>query len=142
MIRKLEFQDIKKCVSICESNFIVDGYSYDTKMEFQSQFENNNNQLEFYVFEEDGIIKGVGGLANCWFDDGVFGLCTCYVLPDHQGKGIGKKLTEYRINRIKELGGEIIFSTTKKTWHLERFGFKIIESPYEKWSLMQLIIKK
>lgn len=142
MIRKLEKRDIKSCVEICENNFKLLGYHYETEKEFLAMFSENINQLEFYVYEENGIIKGVGGLANCWFDDGVFGLCTCYVEPKYQKQGVGKELTEYRINRIRELGGEIIFSTTTQVWHLKRFGFEILKSPYEKWNLMQLNLLK
>lgn len=139
MIRKLQKEDIQTCVEICENNFKLLGYHYETEKEFLAQFNDNIREIEFYVYEDNGIIKGVGGLANCWFDDSVYSLCTCYVKPEYQGQGVGKALTEHRINRIKELGGEIIFSTTKQVWHLKRFGFEIIKSPYETWNLMQLI---
>lgn len=139
MIRPLTPSDIPTCVELCENNFKLLDFNYDIGKELLAQFDNNIREIEFYVYD-DGVIKGFAGLANCWFDDGVYGLCSCYVHVDHHGLGIGKELTEYRINRIKELGGEIIFSTTKQPWHLERFGFEIIKSPYKEWNLMQLNI--
>ena len=72
------------------------------------------------------------------FSGEIYGLINCYVSIGYQKLGIGKQLTEFRINRIKELGGKVIFSDTQKEWHLERFGFKTIESPFENWVLMQL----
>lgn len=57
MIRKLEIDDISQCVQICQNNFEKEGYSYDVENDFRSQFEGNTFSLEFYIFEEDGIIK-------------------------------------------------------------------------------------
>lgn len=141
MIRKLKLSDINKCIQICEKNFKIEGYSYNVEKDLKFQFQENNINLEFYIFEENNIIKGLAGLSNCWFDNQAFGLFTCYIDPIYQNKGIGKKLTEFRINRIKEIGGRVIFSSTKKPWHLERFGFKQIKSPYDDWKIMQLIIE-
>lgn len=141
MIRRLNYEDVDVCNSIFSINFGIEGYSYDIKSELLSSFIKTQFIIpEYYVYEEENIIKGVGGLNNVGWDDSVFGICSCYILPEFQSKGIGKTLTKFRIDRIKELGGEIIFSTTKKVWHLERFGFKVINSPYKTWKIMQLNI--
>ncbi len=138
-IRKLEKTDIPICIDICKRCFAIEKYEYDIEKDLLSQFNNTSSIIiEFYVYEDKGVIKWVAGISNCLFDDGVFWLSTCYVDPQYQWLWIGKELVEYRIKKIKELWWEIIFSTTQKTRHLERFGFKKIESPYKTWNLMQL----
>lgn len=141
MIRRLERKDIQACVELCELNFKIEDYSYDVRKELAQSF--NDNQFikpEYFIYEEDGIIKGLAGFSETGFDNGVFGLFTCYVHPEYQKTGIGRKLTEKRIELIKNKNGDVIFSTTKKKWHLERFGFIEIKSPYKEWSIMQLIL--
>jgi hypothetical protein len=50
-------------------------------------------------------------------------------------------LTEKRIQKIREFGGEIVFSSTAKPWHLERFGFKKITDETDGCSIMMLVLK-
>lgn len=137
MIRSLTKLDIPRCVEICNLNFIQLNYSYDVEKELNTQFQSNFVTPEYYVYEEDNIIKGLGGLSSVGFSKSIYGLFTCYVDPKFHYKGIGKALTEFRINRIRELNGYIIFSITRQVWHLERFGFVIIPSPYKTWYLLQ-----
>ena len=128
MIRKMDLADVDRCVSICELTFRQEGYSFDVRREFMTSFsEDQFIKPEYFVYEQAGLVSGVGGLNNAGFDDVSFGICTCYVLPELQNRGIGRSLTEYRIQRIKYLGGRVIFSTTKKHWHLKRFGFKVLD---------------
>ena len=136
MIRKLKKEDIETVSNICK----VSGATYDAESEIKLMFECLRKNLEYYVYEEDNIIKGVGGLEGCLFDDEVFCLLTCYILPEYQSKGIGKKLVEFRLNRIKELGGTTILASTQKRWHLERFGFTTNKYEGSDWYLMQLNI--
>ena len=140
MIRLMTLEDIPACVKICEKNFKQLGYSYDTKKEFESMFYVQNYIRPLFYVWDDGIIKGVAGFNPCGWDDSVFGICTCYVDPEYHNQGIGRALTQHRLDEIKKMGGEIIFSTTKQIWHLQRFGFEVIKSPYTEWSVMQLII--
>lgn len=127
MVRKIEFKDINECIKIAKIIFNTEDYSFDIEKELKAAFDYNNIQFtipEYFIFQEDNIIKGFAGLSNSGFDNQIFGFFSCYVLPEYQGKGIGKKLTEARIKRINDIGAEMILSTTRKPWHLERFGFK------------------
>lgn len=139
MIRLLNKNDIPVCIEIFHKS--VEHTPFDIKQELQEQFKETIFAPEFYIFEEDNIIKGFGWLANCRFDDEAYSIWRCYVLPEFQWKWIGKTLTQHRIDRIKELWWTVIFSTTEKMWHLERFWFKEIDSPYKKWHMMQLVIR-
>ncbi len=139
MIRLLHRDDIQTCKDIFYKS--IESTPYDVEKELKQQFIDSILKPEFYVFEEDSIIKGFWWLSNCRFDDQVYSLGICYVLPEFQWQWIWKKLTHHRIDRIKKLWWVIIFSTTGKPRHLERFWFKEIDSPYSNWHLMQLVIK-
>ena len=140
MIRKLEKEDIDECIKICEENFEKEGYSYDMKAEFLFQFQDTLNHTEHYIFEDEGVIKGFGGLSNSWFDSCIFGLCNFFVKLEFQKQGIGTALVNHCINRIKELEGKMVLLTTMKVNFFKRFKFKLVEYPDDKWHFMQLIL--
>ena len=134
-------QDIEACAEICEMNFARSDYRYDVLRALRSHFtENSFVRPEYVVYEENDTIKGVAGFSQTVFDSGAYGLFMCYVHPDFQQQGIGKALTEVRIERIRKKGGLSVLSTTRNAWHLERFGFQPIASPYPDWQIMQLIL--
>ena len=48
----------------------------------------------FYVVETDSKIIGCGAIGPYWGKEDESSLFTIFVLPDHQGKGIGRKIIE------------------------------------------------
>ena len=48
----------------------------------------------FYVVEDEDQIIGCGAIGPYWGKEDESSLFTIFVLPDHQGKGIGKKIIE------------------------------------------------
>ncbi len=48
----------------------------------------------FYVAEEDGIAVGCGAVGADGDDSGVCGVYSFYVLPEWQGRGVGRKIME------------------------------------------------
>ena len=136
IIRKIKKVDIAKCVEIA----LEAGSGEKINFLLNSMFSETVLFLEFYVYEENNIIKAICGLCNSLQDYQTYNLISCYVKPNFQGFGIGKKLVDFRLKKIRELKGQLVFSTTKETWHLERFGFKKIESPYKYYKVMQLNI--
>lgn len=71
-------------------------------------------------------------------------MCTAYIKPDFQRKGIGKALFNECLNRVKELKGECIFVTSKKSNFVQSLGFNSIPSPssYKEdgWVIYQYLI--
>jgi len=48
----------------------------------------------FYVVEEDGIIIGCGSIGPFWGREDESSLFTIFVLPEYQGKGVGRLIVE------------------------------------------------
>lgn len=81
---------------------------------------------DYYVCELDGEIIGAGGIAlNA---DATVSLCWGMIRSDHLGRGLGKELTEFRINaaRDKHPNLPLVISTSQHTQGFyERFGFRL-----------------
>ena len=48
----------------------------------------------FYVVEDDNIIIGCGSIGPFWGKEDESGLFTIFVLPEYQGKGVGRLIIE------------------------------------------------
>ena len=48
----------------------------------------------FYVVEDDGRIIGCGAIGPYWGSETESSLFTIFVLPEYQGRGIGRKIIE------------------------------------------------
>lgn len=131
-IRPILITDIPQCVEIYKLNNHLDSDEWINLLrnELEAAFEQSKFVIpKYFVCEQDGVILGFGGYANCGFDVEAFGLTWCNVHPEHQGQGVGKLLVEARLKSIINEGGKKVFSSQREevTWHLERFGFERIE---------------
>lgn len=90
---------------------------------------------QYRVYEEDGKIIGVCGLHISWEDLAeIRGLA---IDPDHDGKGIGKKLASEAIGEAIELGIPRVFALTYVPSFFEKLGFREIDKstfPHKIWS--------
>lgn len=83
---------------------------------------------DYYVVEIDGEIVGAGGIALN--EDNTVSLCWGMVRNDKLGTGLGKTLTEFRIERSREKFGDLplVISTSQHTQGFyEKFGFRLIK---------------
>ena len=83
---------------------------------------------DYYVLEVAGEVVGAGGIALN--NDQTVSLCWGMVRSDHIGKGLGRALTEFRIEKAREnFGGlPLVISTSQHTQGFyEKFGFRLIE---------------
>ncbi|MEQ1643252.1 MAG: GNAT family N-acetyltransferase [Pyrinomonadaceae bacterium] len=82
----------------------------------------------YYVIEIDGKVVGAGGIALN--DDDTVSLCWGMVHRDHLGTGLGRLLTEYRIERSLDVFGQkpLVTSTSQHTeGFYQKFGFVTVE---------------
>lgn len=91
---------------------------------------------EYFVVEDAGKIIGVGGI-NYFPEERTARLSWDIIAPDHQGKGIGKKLTEHRISRLNansriEL---IVVRTSQLAFRFyEKMGFTLTKTEKDFWA--------
>jgi predicted GNAT family N-acyltransferase len=81
---------------------------------------------DYFVCEMNGEIIGSGGIARN--DDDTVSLCWGMIRADHLGTGLGRMLTEFRIERSRNRYGDlpIVTSTSQHTrGFYEKFGFRL-----------------
>lgn len=89
---------------------------------------------DFYVYEEDGRILGIGALAICWED--LAEVRSLAVIPGQQGKGIGRNIVENCLIEARELGIKKVFALTYEPDFFKKLGFHDIdksELPQKVW---------
>ena len=90
----------------------------------------------YFVVEKNGQIIGCGGY-NYWEKETIARIAWDFIHPDFQGKGIGKKLTLYRINEIKKNKAvkTIIVRTSQMAFKFyEKLGFKLESNEKDFWA--------
>jgi len=89
---------------------------------------------DFYVYEEDGTILGIGALAICWED--LAEVRSLAVVPGQHGKGIGRKIVERCLQEAKDLGLQRVFALTYQPEFFQKLGFAEIDKaqlPQKVW---------
>ena len=82
---------------------------------------------DYVVGEIDGEIVASGGVAMN--EDETVSLCWGMVRADHLGNGLGRMLTEFRIQKALEKFGDLplVVSTSQHTrGFYEKFGFRLV----------------
>ncbi|WP_266366839.1 GNAT family N-acetyltransferase [Tellurirhabdus rosea] len=91
---------------------------------------------QYFVLEKEGEILGCGGFNR--MDDGeTVRISWDIIHPDHHGKGLGRRLTEFRIQRIREIAPErrLVVRTSQHVYRFyERLGFRLKEVVKDYWA--------
>ena len=129
MIRKATVKDGEKIFNILQT-FAIQGVLLPRSL-------NNiyENIRDFFVYEENGEIVGIGSLHVFWED--LAEIKSLAVLPQHQHKGIGKKIVEHCIEEAKQLGVKKVFALTYLPEFFQKLGFEIVdksEFPQKVWT--------
>jgi amino-acid N-acetyltransferase len=109
-------------------------YAQDGQLLGRSLANIYDSVRDFYVYEEDGVILGVGALAICWAD--LAEVRSLAVVSGQQGKGIGRKIVEKCLEEAVELGLKRVFALTYQPDFFKRLGFHDIEKselPQKVW---------
>ena len=123
--RRFKASDTDAVVAIFRSN--IPKYFLETEESELREFLAGGVE-NYYVLELDGEVVGAGGIAlNA---DDTVSLCWGMVRADHLGTGLGKKLTQFRIDMAREKFGDLplLISTSQHTsGFYERLGFVMTE---------------
>lgn len=96
----------------------------------------DNKTEDYFVIEKNKQIIGAGGI-NYFFDERHARLSWDLIDPNHQGKGFGKELVEFRINLIKNnpLIETIIVRTSQLAYNFyKKMGFELEQINNDYWA--------
>ena len=128
-LRKAKVSDARSIFQILQQ-FAVEGILLPRSL--NSIYENIR---DFWVYEENGEILGVGSLHVFWED--LAEIKSLAVLKEHQHKGIGKKIVEKCIDEARQLGIQRVFALTYVPQFFEKLGFKVVDKsqfPQKVWT--------
>jgi L-amino acid N-acyltransferase YncA len=123
-IRSYTPADLESVVAIFRSN--IPKYFSDSEEPGLRNFLADARSEEYFVAGTDGEIVGAGGVALN--EDETVSLCWGMIRSDHLGTGLGKKLTQFRIDAAREKYGELplVISTSQHTQGFyEKLGFRL-----------------
>jgi amino-acid N-acetyltransferase len=109
-------------------------FSRDGQLLGRSLADIYNVIRDFYVFEVDGKILGVGALAIFWED--LAEVRSLAVTVEQQGRGIGRMIVERCLDEAREMGLKRVFSLTYQPGFFKKLGFADIEKtelPQKVW---------
>lgn len=140
-IREIEKRDVWACTNIVAENWgavVADRFWDEVQHAWLHGFK---WPPRYYVAEEGGVILGFAGMMESWLMHGVWDLIWINVRKEHQGRGVGKLLTERRLHEIDRLKGSAINLMTQKPEFFERFGFAEVAT-LDDWKLMTKQLRK
>lgn len=91
---------------------------------------------DYYVYVEDSIIIGAGGI-NYFPDENIARISWDMIDPKHQGKGIGRKLVQHRIDHLNKNPNidYIVVRTIQLVYPFyEKMGFKMDKIEKDYWA--------
>lgn len=124
MIRKARLEEVREIFRL------LSDYSSQWNVLPRSLAELYSFVRDFFVYREDGDgpILGIGALHVFWEDLGE--IRSLMVIPEHQGRGLGRALIQSCLAEARALGMRQVFVLTDRPEFFRRFGFR--EFPREK----------
>lgn len=140
-IRTPNYADMERCC-----NLVRDNWGRETADRCREQFIEHwkgGKYAPVYVVAVDDEDKVIGFAAyhRTMLMKGAFDLIWIAVDPEVQGKAVGKALTDFRLNDIVELDGQMIQLVTQKPGYFSRFGFFKLHHLGNDWYLMIKLLK-
>lgn len=136
--------DLDQCGAIVSEHWD----SPEALLRFQEQFvefmEHGRYAPVFFVAQEgDGRRDVVGfcAMRRSMLKDGLWEFIWCAVSKDHQGKGIGDMMVDYRLNVVRENAGISVLLVTQECKYFQRFGFMSDREHGDGWTTMTAQLK-
>ncbi|HLV39576.1 GNAT family N-acetyltransferase [Xanthomarina sp.] len=131
MIRKYSNKDKPELIKLFRQN-TPEYFDPSEESDYKNYLENEVE--DYFVYKENANIIAAGGI-NYFPQEKLARISWDMVNPNFQGKGIGKELTQYRINYLKEHPEiELIVVRTSQLAYMfyEKLGFELefVEKDY------------
>ncbi|MDF1535930.1 MAG: N-acetyltransferase [bacterium] len=127
-LRKARMDDIPRIHSL------VNEFASQGEMLGRSRSELYEGLRDFFVVEEDGIVLGCSALHINWED--LAEVRSLAVVPELQGKGLGKVLVKACVDEARDLGVARVYALTYRPEFFEKLGFKRVDKdslPHKVW---------
>lgn len=128
-IRKAKMSDVRSIHSLL--NFFADR----RELLPRSLSEIYENIQQFHVAVQGDKVVGSCALYVTWA--GLAEVKALAVMPEHQRKGLGKRLLKTIIDEAKKLGVETLFTLTIREGLFKKYGFKLAKKstlPHKVWT--------
>ena len=96
MIREYSKRDKSGIIDLLRKN-TPEYFDFSEESDFENYLENEVE--DYFVYEKNSEIIGVGGI-NYFLKEKLARISWDIIDSKHQGKGIGKKLVQHRINNL------------------------------------------
>jgi len=121
-----QYQPIERVATPEEYRTLCTAVGWEEVMNFEAAKEALPNSLYGVVVECEAKVVGMGRVVG---DDAIFYyLQDVAVVPEHQGKGVGKRIVEQIVKHIKEVAPEKafvgVFAEAGTEEFYERYGFR------------------
>jgi GNAT superfamily N-acetyltransferase len=122
-VRTLEHEDIQACLDIA-AHFWDEKTVLSIYNELKaSTLPDQNWPPHYFVTELDSEIVGFAGYRRALYMPHAWEFTWCNVHPDFHRTGVGRLLTELRLDAIRHAGGKIVQAASKNPQHLFQAGF-------------------
>lgn len=101
---------------------LVNSFAGRGEMLGRSRSELYEGIRDFFVVDDAGVILGCSALHINWED--LAEVRSLAVTPDHQGKGMGRRLVEACVEEARSLGIGRVYALTYRAGFFEGLGFK------------------
>jgi N-acetylglutamate synthase-like GNAT family acetyltransferase len=133
MIREYSKKDKSRVIDLLRKN-TPEYFDSSEESDFENYLESEVE--DYFVCEENSKIIGAGGL-NYFQKERLARISWDMIDPSSQGKGIGKKLVQYRINHLNKNSNIelIVVRTTQLVYKFyEKMGFELEKVEKDFWA--------
>ncbi len=132
-IRPYEEQDREALLTLLQLNIprFFDESELSDLHEYLTRFRE-----DYFVVEEKGIVIGAGGV-NYFPEENTARLSWDFIHPDYQGRGVGRKLVEHRLQLLRTNPDvqRVVVRTTQLVYRFyEKMGFVLVKTQKDFWA--------
>jgi len=133
MIRKYSYKDKPKLIELLRQN-IPEYFDSSEEGDFENYLDTEVE--DYFVYEENFEVIGGGGI-NYFPTEKLARISWDMIHPKSHGKGIGKKLTQFRINHLKgnpEIEVIVVRTSQFAYKFYEKMGFELEKVEKDFWA--------